>query len=160
MVRGKRTLPFQPSPIRFREMADILPAGVDLWIPEDFVETTAQGDQVAGGRVWRYGGGEVSAWWAPGPTKPLRYSNAVSMAEATYGIDAPAVSRFEEIEWQGRTAFLFHEEWPGEEGGPGKTLVVQKPDFWLYAVQVRATGGETIPQLLEQVWETFAFVEE
>jgi hypothetical protein len=156
-VLGRRTLPFQPTPIRFREMADILPPGIDLLVPEDFMEMAVQGDQVAGGRVWRYGGGEVSVWWAPGPTKPLRYSNAVSMVEATYGTDAPAVSSSEELEWQGRTAFLFHEEWPGEGGGPGKTLVVQGADFWLYAVRVRATGGETIPQLLEQVWETFAF---
>jgi hypothetical protein len=160
-VQGKRTLAFRPTPIRFREMADILPPGIDLQVPQDFVETTAQGDQVAGGRVWRYGGGEVSVWWAPGPTKLLRYNNAVSMVEATYGTDAPAVSSSEELDWQGQqTAFLFHEEWPGEGGGPGKTLVVQGAGFWLYAVRVRATGGETIPQLLEQVWETFAFVGE
>jgi hypothetical protein len=82
------------------------------------------------------------------------------MADATYGADHPAVLSTEKVSWQGQPGFLFTEDWPGEGGGPGKTLVVQGSDYWLYAVRVQATGGRAIPHLLEQVWETFAFVTE
>ena len=156
-VRGEQVRAFQPLPTQFRQMAGVFPAGVEMRVPEGFVEMTSQGNQMAGGRVWRHSGGEVSVWWAPGPTKPLLHNNAAAMADATYGADSPTVLSTEEIAWQGQTGFLFREDWPGEGGGPGKTLVVQGPDYWLYAVRVRATGGEVIPSLLDQVWETFIF---
>jgi hypothetical protein len=159
-VRGEQIRVFQPLPTKFRAMTGILPTGIDMLMPEDFVEMTSLGDRIAGGRVWRHSGGEVAIWWAPGPIKPLLLNNAVVMAEAAYGVDSPAVTSTEEITWQGQTGFLFHEEWAGEGGGPGKTLVVQGPDYWLYIVRVRATGGEVIPPLLDQVWGTFAFVAE
>jgi hypothetical protein len=166
VVRGKRYKDFQPEPIPFRDMAEVLPTGTDLRVPENSVEVAVQGDSTAGGRVWRYEGseaspsGEVSLWWAPGPLKPLLLNNAVVMLEATYGEEAPTVVSSEEIEWQGQTAFLFHETWPGPEGGPGQALVVQGPDYWLYVVRARALGGSDIPQLVREVGETFAFVEE
>ncbi len=159
-VEGERELAFCPASIRFRDLTDVLPAGVGVRVPQDFAEVVLQGDRVAGGRVWRYGGGEVALWWAPGPTEPLLLNNAVVMLEATHEMDAPAVLDVEETEWQGQTAFLFREDWPGTEGGPGEALVVQGPDYWLYVLRVRATGGETIPAISQQVWETFAFVEE
>ena len=159
-VEGERRLIFQPAPITFRDLTDDLPAGVDIHVPRDFTEVVSQGDQMAGGRVWRYGGGEVAVWWAPGPTEPLLLNNAVVMLETTYGMDAPTVLGVEETEWQGRKAFLFHEDWPGAGGGPVEALVVQGPDYRLYVSRVRATGSETIPLLLRRVWETFAFVEE
>jgi hypothetical protein len=159
-VRGEQIRVFQPLPTQFRQMATIFPAGIDMRVPQDFVEMIAQGDQMAGGRVWRHSGGEVAVWWAPGPIKPLLLNNAAAMADATYGTDNPTVLSIEATTWQGNTGFLFHEEWPGEGGGPGKTLVVQRSDYWLFAVRVRATGGEVIPPLLDQVWETFAFVAE
>ena len=157
-VEGQQTLVFRPAPILFRDLADDLPAGADVRVPQDFVETVAQGDQWAGGRVWRHGGGELALWWAPGPTEPLLLNNAVVMLETTHDPAAPPdVLGVEEREWQSQTAFLFHEEWPGAEGGPAEALVVQGPDYWLYVLRVRALGGETIPVLLRQVWETFAF---
>jgi len=159
-VEGERRLIFQPAPITFRDLTDDLPARVNVRVPRDFTEVVSQGDQMAGGRVWRYGGGEVAVWWAPGPTEPLLLSNAVVMLETTYGMDAPTVLGVEETEWQGRKAFLFHEDWPGARGGPAEALVVQGPDYRLYVSRVRATGSETIPLLLHRVWETFAFVEE
>ena len=64
-VEGEHTVVFQPAPIPFRDLAGILPAGANMQVPQEFVEAAFQGDQVAGGRVWRYGGGEVSLWWAP-----------------------------------------------------------------------------------------------
>ena len=166
VVRGKRYEAFQPEPIPFRDMVGVLPAGTDLRVPQDFVEVAVQGDSTAGGRVWRYEGGdaspggEVALWWAPGPLKPLLLNNAVVMLEATYGVETPTVVSAEEIEWRGQTAFLFHETWPGPEGGPAEALVVQGPDYWLYVVRVRALGSSDIPQLVREVGETFAFTEE
>jgi hypothetical protein len=166
VVRGKPYQAFQPEPIPFHDVVGVLPTGVDLRVPKDFVEVEVQGDSTAGGRVWRYEGseaspgGEVALWWAPGPLKPLLLNNAVVMLEATYGEETPSVLSSTEIEWQGQTAFLFHETWPGPEGGPGKALVVQGPDYWLYVMRVRALGGSDIPQLIREVGETFAFVEE
>jgi hypothetical protein len=161
-VEGKRELVFRPAPIRFRDLTDTLPAGVDVRVPQDFAEVVAQGDQWAGGRVWRYGGGELALWWAPGPIEPLLLNNAVVMLETTHDPETPPrVLDVEDVEWQGQTAFLFHEEWPGAEEGPSEALVVQGPDYWLYVLRVRAVGSESdvIPPLLRQVWETFAFVE-
>lgn len=169
-VKGERDRSFRPTPIPFRDLTGVLPPGTDLHVPEDFAEVAAHGDRTAGGRVWRYGDGdahgdaspygEVALWWAPGPVKPLQLNTAVVMLEATYGTDVPTLAGTEEIEWQGQTAFLFHETWPGPEGGPAEVLVVQGPDYWLYVVRVRALGGESIPPLFHQVWETFAFAEE
>lgn len=163
-VAGERALIFQPAPISFRDLTDDLPAGVNMHVPQDLVEVLSQGDQIAGGRVWRYDGGEVALWWAPGPVEPLLLNNAVVMLETTYEPGMmPEVLDVEGTEWGGQTAFLFHEGWhedrPGADGGPAKALVVQGPDYRLYVLRVRATGGETIPPLLRQVWETFAFVE-
>jgi len=156
-VEGERKLVFQPSPIHFRDLTGVLPAGVDMRVPRDFVEAVAQGDQWAGGRVWRYGDGDVALWWAPGPVEPLLLNNAVVMLEATYGLnEPPRVLDVEEREWGGQTAFLFYEDWPGSEGGPAEALVVQAADHWLYVLRVRALGREAVPPLLRQVWETFA----
>ncbi len=167
-VEGERTLSFRPAPVLFRDLSAVLPAGVDMRVPQDFVEVASQGDQSAGGRVWRYQDGELSLWWAPGPVEPLLLGNAVVMLEATRGQgelspDArptSALSDVEETDWQGRTAFLFRESLPGSEGGPVESLVIQGPDYRLYVLQVRALGGESIPPLLRQVRETFTFVGE
>ena len=83
------------------------------------------------------------------------------MLETTHDPGAtPQVLDVEETEWAGQTAFLFHENWGGADGGPAETLVVQGPDYRLYVLRVQATGSETIPPLLRQVWETFTFAEE
>ena len=160
-VEGQRTLSFQPTPVLFRDLGGVLPAGVDVRVPQDFVEVASQGDQWAGGRVWRYGQGELSLWWAPGPLEPLLLSNAVVMLEATRGPgEFSPPPDVEETDWQGHTAFLFRESLPGSEGGAAESLVVQGPDYWLYLLQMRALGGESIPPLLRQVRETFSFVAE
>ena len=160
-VEGRRELVFQPTPIRFYDLASALPAGVNMRVPWNFVQMVLQGDTVAGGRVWHHGDGELALWWAPGPTEPLVLDNAVVMLEATYDTDTPPqVQDVEEREWQGQVAFLFHEQWPGTDGGPAEALVVQGPDYHLYVLRIRALGGTAIPPLLRQVWETFGFVEE
>lgn len=160
-VEGERKLIFRPDPIPFHDLTDVLPAGAvaDIRLPQVFVEETASGDQMAGGRVWRYGGGELALWWAPGPSEPLLLNNALVMLETTHDQSTPArvLDVEEEVEWQGQTAFLFYEDWPGAEGGPAEALVAQRSDYWLYVLRIRATGGETIPSLLRQVWGTFAF---
>jgi hypothetical protein len=158
-VEGEQELIFQPIPIRFRGLTDTLPSGVDMRVPWEFVEVAAYGDQVAGGRVWRYGDGEISLWWAPGPTEPLLLNNAIVMLETTHDPDAPArVLDVEEIGWQDRVAFLFREHWSGAEEVPAEALVAQGPDYRLYVLRVRAMGSESIPPLLRQVRDTFAFV--
>jgi len=164
-VEGERMVVFRPAPIPFRDLADVLPAGVSLLVPRDFAEPVAQGDPAAGGRVWRYGNGEIALWWAPGPVEPLLLNNAVVMLEATHDPEGPpGAIDVEETVWQGQTAFLFHEDWPedlpGAKGGPAEALVVQGPDYHLYVLRMRALGRKTIPPLLRQVWETFTFAEE
>jgi hypothetical protein len=158
-VEGARELPFRPAPIRFRDLTSVLPAGVDMRVPQDFVEVTAQGDSTAGGRVWQYEGGEIALWWAPGPSEPLLLNNAIVMLETTYGVEVPTVSPGEETVWQDQTAFLFREDWSGAGGGPGEAWVMQGPDHWLYVLRLRAVGGDGIPTVMHQVWETFAFAE-
>ena len=161
-VVGKRMLVFRPEPVRFRDLTDVLPAGVELRVPWDFVESVAQGDPQAGGRAWRYGDGEIALWWAPGPVEPLLLNNALVMLEATHDPEGPPdVLSVEETQWQDQTAFLFHESWPddlaGAQGGPAVALVVQGPDYHLYVLRARALGGDAIPPLLRQVQDTFAF---
>jgi hypothetical protein len=160
-VVGERHLLFRPAPIHFRDLADVLPAGVDVRVPQDFVEIVAEGDQWAGGRVWRFGDAEMALWWAPGPAEPLLLNNAIVMLEATYdSAELPGVSSVEETEWQGQTAFLFHEDWSAMDGGPSEALVIQGPDHWLYVLRVRALDDEDVPLLLYRVRETFTFVED
>jgi len=164
-VQGERELAFRPAPISFRDLANVLPAGATLRVPEDFREVVTQGDALAGGRAWRYEDGEVGLWWAPGPTKPLALNNAVVMLEATHDPEQPPqVLGVEETEWQGYTAFLFREEWPADQAGaggrPAEALVVQGPDYHLYVLRVRALEGQAIPALMRLVGETFALTEE
>jgi hypothetical protein len=159
-VVGKTTLAFRPEAVPFHNLVETLPSGTDLLVPTDFVEAASRGDQTAGARVWRHADGEVSLWWAPGPVKPLLLNTAIVMLEATYGTDGPAVANGRETEWQGQTAFLFDERWPGPEGGPGRAWVIQGPDYWLYVLRVRAIGQDAIPVIAQQVGETFAFVTE
>lgn len=154
-VEGERRLAFRPTPIRFRDLTGVLPPGAGLRLPEDFEQVAAQGDQTAGARAWRYADGEIALWWAPGPSEPLSHGHALVMLEATYGADAPLLAAAEETTWQGRAAYLFREEWPGT-GSPSEVLVIQGPDYWLYALCLRALYGMTIPPLLRQVAETFA----
>jgi hypothetical protein len=159
-VEGRKSRSFQPALIPYRDLTGLLPPAANLRVPQDFAEVQAQGDSTAGGHVWRYEDSEIALWWAPGPHKFLSLNTAIVMLEATYGVNAPTVTATEETEFQGQTAFRFHETWPGSEGGPAEALVVQGPDYWLYVLRVRAMGGSDIPRLIREVGETFAFVEE
>lgn len=159
-VTGERALFFTPAPIDFRVLTDTLPAGVTLRVPVAFDEVVAQGDRRAGGRVWRFGDGEVALWWAPGPTEDLLLNNAIVMLEATHNAEnPPEILSVEEREWQERTAFFFKEMWPGDAGGPAEAWVIQDENFWLYVLRVRATGGDAIPTLMRDVGATFTFGE-
>ena len=153
-VEGERTVIFRPAPIPFRDLSAALPAGVDVHVPEEFTETASQGDPVAGMRVWRYAGGELSLWWAPGPVEQLTFDAATVMLETTYEPGAaPQVTSHEETDWEGRAALLFREDWPAD--GPGEALVVQGPDYHLYVLRLRAVGAEAIPPLFRRIGATF-----
>jgi hypothetical protein len=160
-VAGERHLLFRPDPVDFRDLAGVLPATVDIRVPQAFVEIAAEGDQWAGGRAWRFGDAEIALWWAPGPAEPLLLNNAVVVLEATYDPDGPPyVLGVEEMEWHSQTAFLFLEDWSEVGGGSAEALVIQGPDRWLYVLRVRWMGGADMPLLLRQVRETFTFVED
>ena len=151
---------FQPTPIRFRDLSRHLPAGVALHVPERFREAIVQGDPVAGGHVWRYEGGEVALWWVPGPSEPLLLNTAIVMLETTHDSEEPpTVSEGEEILWQERPGFFFTETWLDEDDVPAQAWVLQGPDYWLYVLRVRPTSDEMTASLLQQVAETFEFVD-
>ena len=162
-VRGERVLYFAPVPIPFYDLRGdpTVHAGFDLWVPQAFRQTTAVGDAWAGGRVWRHQDGELSLYWAPGPVEPLSLNTAVVMFEAGYDPKVTvSLTDVQDMEWQGQIGFLFQERWPEPAGGPGESLIVQGPDYWLYVLRLRALGQSAIPSLLRQVGATFTFVEQ
>ncbi len=160
-VTGKRHIAFVPDSIAVRDLTDVLPPGVNMRVPQDFVEIVAEGDPWSGGRVWRFGDAEIALWWAPGPAELLLFNNATVMLETTYSPNAlPNVLDVEGTEWQGQTAFLFREDWSEAGGGTAEALVIQGPDRWLYVLRVRTWNDEGIPLLLRQVRETFTLFEE
>lgn len=163
-IVGEPALSFVPEPVPVRDLAEILPAAVTLQVPQAFAEAVAQGDVVAGGRVWIYGRGEVGLWWAPGPAEVLTVSNALVLLEATHAADGrfdapPALSEALPAKVQGAPAFEFPEVWPGSAGGPGRSWVIQGADHTLYVLRVRALGSDAIPALHAEVAQTFGFVE-
>ncbi|MGC9467647.1 MAG: hypothetical protein ACP5HS_03585 [Anaerolineae bacterium] len=156
---------FEVEPVAFRALTSTLPAAVSLKIPTAFQEVVAQGDTAAGGRVWRHGEGEVSLWWAPGPTEALLVSNALVALEASYAADAryeafPAPPEAVPVVWDGRPGFEFAESWSDPDPGPGRAWVLQGADHWLYILRIRALGRDDIPPLHEEVAQTFTFVEQ
>jgi hypothetical protein len=143
-----------------------LPAGVRLHIPQAFAQVTGLGNQVAGERAWGFQDCEVALAWAPGPTERLLIDNARVMAEATYPQDNPeleiSVKNIEEITWgdEENGAFLFVEEWKkADRDTPAETLIVQGPDYRLYALRIRARSEEEIHPLCRDVRGTLHFVE-
>jgi hypothetical protein len=159
---GDRVLFFNPAPIPFHDLAPGSPSGVHegvrLAVPLEYPTYAASGGAWAGRRVWRFAVGEVSLWWAPGPTEALLLDNATAMLETTHDpMEPPQVTGVEQIEWEGQRAFLFSESWHGPDGGPSEAMVVQGPDFWLYVLRIRGRGGAPIPLILYQVRDTFSF---
>lgn len=161
-VEGPRVRFFEPAPIAFYDLANdpTFRHAVHLQVPLTFRQIRAEGNAWAGIRIWQTEEGEVGLWWAPGPTEPLQLHTAIAMLEATYeSALTPQVLDAVELEWQGQRAFLFREQWPVANGGPGEALVTRGPDLWLYVVRVRALGRDVIPELLQMVRDTFSFVE-
>jgi hypothetical protein len=167
-IKGYRDRVFTPQRVPYHVLTATLPSGVELRVPEVFAEIAAQGDQVAGLRRWSYGDCEINLAWAPGPTERLLVDNARVLVEATYPTDesSPEVTiddEGEEMLWgeDEWTAFLFHERWKGEnKSTPAETLVVQGPDYRLYALRVRAQTEDEIHPLCYDVRKTFGFVVE
>lgn len=169
-VVGKHAGLFRAAPLPYRVLSDTLPSGVTLRVPQLFIEVARQGDAWAGNGVWRScerdtmvlcpGVGEVSLWWAPGPTEPLTLDTASVLLESTYDPDhPPAILATEEAQWQERAAFRFTETWPGYQGGPAEAWVIHGDNHWLYVLRMRAVGEDAIPALVREVGETFAFLE-
>lgn len=155
-VSGERSLIFQPRPLRLRDLSTMLPSGVTLAVPENFTEASAEGDTTAGQRRWRYRNEELALAWAPGPTEPLLLNNALALLEATYDPQhLPQIGAVKEATWQGHTAFVFEETWPGSNGGPGRAWVIQGSDYRLYVLRVKMEGRQQLTPLLLLLAQTF-----
>lgn len=158
-VHGARELNFEPARVAFHELAGVLPSPARLLVPAIFEEVSAEGDDWAGGRVWRHENSELALWWVPGPTKPLAYDTALLLLESTYEPDRrgtwPEVLDFEKTTWGARPAFHFRERWPGRAGGEAEAWIIQGKDYELYLLRVRPLGGHTVHPLVMRVAETF-----
>lgn len=158
-VRGARELSFEPEPVSFHDLEDVLPPSARILVPEVFEERAALGDDWAGGRVWEYANSELALWWAPGPTEPLHYAAAWALVEATYEPDRrgalPEILDFEEVTWGERPAFRFREMYPGRSGGEATVWVIQAKDYRLYLLRMRSLGGRTVHPLVVRVTESF-----
>jgi hypothetical protein len=152
-VTGTRTIRFVPEPVRLRDLRMEVREGITLPVPRAFVTLHAEGDKVAGARIWQGDQGEVGLWWVPGPVKPLNGDTARVLLEATWPGDVEVdVTGVEPVEWQGLPGFRFSERWPQ---GPAETLILQGEDYWLYALRIRALGGPLIPPLLWDIQAGF-----
>jgi len=166
-IKGYRDRVFTPQRVPYHVLTETLPSGVELRVPQAFAEMAAQGDLVAGLRTWEYGDCELTLAWAPGPTEELLIDNALVMAEAIQpqsqtpveiSIEESEELLLGEEEW---TAFLFRERWKGQiKSNPAESLVVQGPNFRLYALRIRAKSEDEIHPLCRDVRETFGFLVE
>jgi hypothetical protein len=165
-IQGYRDRVFTPQRVPHHVVTATLPSGVELRVPQAFAEFAAQGDLNAGLRAWSYRDCEVTLAWAPGPTEPLLLDNARVMAEAIrpqggqeheISLEDGEPTTWGDEEW---TAFLFRETWEKQgKRSPAETLVVQGPDYRLYALRIRAQTAEAIHSLCQDVRATFGFVE-
>ena len=163
-IKGYKDRVFTPQRVPYHVVTGTLPSGVELRVPQAFGLTRAEGDLNAGRRTWSYRDCEVSLAWAPGPTENLLPDNAQVMLEATFDPafeirvenSTEVVLGSEDTEqWIG---FMFQESWLGEnKRTPAKTLVVQGPDFRLYALRTRTLTEDQIHPLCEDVADTFGF---
>lgn len=166
-IKGYRDRVFTPQRAPYHVITDTLPSGVDFRVPQAFAEIAAQGDKIAGLHTWAYQDCAVTLAWAPGPTERLLGDNALVMAEAIHPTGEPlyeiTLDGSEELTWgiEEWTAFLFRERWKSEnKHTPAETLVVQGPNYRLYALRIRALTEDEIHPLCRDVRETFGFVEE
>lgn len=151
-VNGGRTILFQPAPVPLRDLRGQVREGVTLHIPQAFVGVRAGGDLVAGHLAWAGADGEVGLWWAPGPAEPLTQDVAQILVEATDPAGRGERLEVAPLEWAGRAAFRFREQWPE---GPGEVLVVQGADRWLYLLRIRALNRAAISPLLWDIQAGF-----
>jgi hypothetical protein len=149
-VTGAQKATFEPAPPAFHDLSGVLPEETAIQIPEIFAEVETTGDAWAGKRVWRYEGGEIGLWWAPGPVEPLAENTAQVMWEATWGDDPPLLHAIEVTTWDATPAFHFI-----EESKQGEGWVMQDASYRLYALRVRAIDGPNIPALMHEVAATF-----
>lgn len=152
-VSGVHSLRFRPEPVALRDLAGQLREGVTVLIPWVFITAQAEGDQTAGGRVWKGAAGEVGLWWVPGPAEALTQDTAQMMAEATHPTgESVQLVAAEAIEWKGLPAYRFSERW---SEGSAEAVVVQGSDRWLYLLRVRGLDGQALPPLLLDIQGTF-----
>jgi hypothetical protein len=163
-IKGYKDRVFTPQRVPYHVVTGTLPSGVELRVPQAFGLTRAGGDLNAGRRAWNYRDCEISLAWAPGPTEPLLPDNARVMLEATFdpAFEIRVESSTEVVlgsedteQWSG---FLFQESWLAEnKRTPAETLVVQGPDFRLYALRTRTLTEDQIHPLCHDVADTFGF---
>ena len=162
-IQGYRDRVFTPQRVPHHVLTSTLPAGVEFRVPQAFALVAAQGDQFAGLRAWGYRDCEITLAWAPGPTEPLRGDTALVLVEATYDPEyAINIEAGEQATWgeDERSAFLYHERWKGEtKTTPAEALVVQGPNYLLFALRIRARTQDQIHPLCRDVRGTFGFVE-
>lgn len=158
-IKGYRDRVFTPQRVPYHVLTDTLPLRAELRVPQAFTEVAAQGDPVAGLRTWRYRDCEITLAWAPGPTERLFGDNALVMAEALYDPQHEiSVETSEELVWEEWAAFLFYELWGGsKKSTPAETLVVQGPNYQLYALRIRAQSQDKIHPLCRDVRATLGF---
>jgi hypothetical protein len=91
--------------------------------------------------------------------------NAMVLVEATHQEADPQyeirIEGSEEIAWgeDEWSAFLFQESWKGSSRStPAETLVLQGPDYRLYALRIRAEEQDEIHSLCRDVRATFGFI--
>lgn len=151
-VTGELTLHFVPEPVALRDLRTEVRKGISLPVPRAFVTVHAEGDEIAGARIWQ-GVGEVGLWWTPGPAEPLTEDTARVLLDATHpdDVDVGLVAA-ESVSWYGTEGFRFSERWPQ---GPAETLVLQGSDRWLYALRIRSLDGPVIPPLLWDIQAGF-----
>jgi hypothetical protein len=163
-IKGYTDRVFTPQRVPHYVISGTVPSGFELRVPQAFAEIASQGDPIAGLRSWAYGDCEVTLAWAPGPTEQLLSDNALVMAEAIYPTGEPpyeiTLEESEEMTWgeEEWTAFLFRERWKRNESSkPAETLVVQGPDYHLYALRIRAISEDEIHPLCRDVRQTLGF---
>jgi hypothetical protein len=158
---------FTPQRVPHHVLTDTLSSAVLLRVPQAFKETLQEGNAFAGRLAWSYGDCDIGLAWAPGPTEPLLIDNAQMILEATFdpayeisitGSEGRTLGSEETHQW---TGFLFQESWQREsKQTPAETLVVQGPEYRLYALRVRAKSEAEIGRLCRDVAATLGFVTE
>lgn len=153
VVWGSRWVRFSQRPLAFWDLAPLGLRRVSLRVPQDFPLVQREGDEISGVLAWEWRGERLELWWTPGPTKPLSWDTAWTVAEATHpATGGVEISDVQKRTWRGRPGFGFSERWPE---GAARVLLLQGTDYRLYLLRARVTGKADPSPLMEQIWETF-----